>query len=352
MEPKNAGFRVPVIRVPALSVSPISGAKNGPNGENGGTVGISKGIHYTRKAGPVSAPVESPDEWQTIIRRCILSDKASLLAALTTMLERPNPTLPDDKESILDADFEHTMKVWNDEASKNSYAVDLSKNYICYGFHLVDAERVTIKQIADCLNSRLENIRGERLFFDSNYKSTSATIVIEVANTDGLEVRAASEDFDHRFAWRVSEALSGVEVISSWEDTAWIKGAVEQRSTNTWERGKAIWIQQQIAFCQNFLEMVKHISNFFRYDGPIRLRVLFSGLKGRSLRSPDPVVPYSRHYEAHQNTKLVDLTVKASALDSEARSSTIAAIIQPMNKLTQGPNVNAEVVVKHLARRG
>jgi hypothetical protein len=56
-------------------------------------------------------------------------------------------------------------------------------------------------------------------------------------------------------------------------------------------------------------------------------------------------------YEAHQNTKLVDLTVKANALEPEARSSIIAAIIQPVNKLTQGPEIAAKGVVNMLASR-
>ena len=351
MKPNEVAFDVLVIWVSPLGVSPVCGAKNGPNGQGGGTVGIVRGVHYIRKAGPVSAPIESPDEWQTVIRRCVLSDKTTLLAALTTMLERPIANPEDEEESALDADFNHMIAFWKDEASRNRYAVDLSKNFICYGFKLVNAEPVTTSQITDCLERRPADTRGDRQFFDNQYNSRCRPVVIEVAGTDGLEVRATSDDFDLRFAWRVSEALSGVEVISYWEDTAWIKGAVEDRSSRTWERGKAIWITQQIAYCHNFLEMVKHIADFFEYDGAIRLRVLFSGLKGRSLGSPDSAVHYSMDYEAHQDTKLVDFTVKANALESEARSSTIAAIIQPMNKLTQGPEITAERVVRQLASR-
>lgn len=40
--------------------------------------------------------------------------------------------------------------------------------------------------------------------------------------------------------------------------------------------------------------------------------------------------------------------LKASDLAAETRSSAIASIIQPMNKLTQGPAVNAESVVRSL----
>lgn len=351
MKPNEVSFEVLVIWVSPLGVSPVSGAKNGPDGEKGGTVGITKGTHYIRKAGPVSAPIESPDEWQTVIRRCVLSDKTSLLAALTTMLDRPSPVPEDEEGSTLDADVEHVIAAWKDEAANNPYEVDLSQSFICYGFQLVDAEPVTTSEITKCLRSRSADTRGEHQFFEYGFSSPYKPFVIEVAGIAGLEVRATSSDIDHRSAWRLSEALSGVEVISYWEDTAWIKSSVERRSSRTWEKGKAIWIKQQVAYCEGFLRVVKQIADFFGYDGSIRLRVMFSGLTGRKLNSPDARVYYSMDYEAHQNTKLVDLTVKANALEPEVRSSIVAAIIQPMNKLTQGPDITAEGVVRMLASR-
>lgn len=351
VKPNNVAYEVLVIWVSPLRVSPVSAAKNGPNGERGGTVGVTKGTHYIRKAGPISAPIESPDEWQTVIRRCVLSDKTSLLAALTTMLERPNSSSEEDEKTPLDGDLEHVIAAWKDEASKTSYEVDLSQNFIAYGFQLVSAEPVTIPQIKECLRRRPADPRGEHQFFNSGYNSPYSPIIIEVAGVAGLEVRTTSNDFDLRSIWRLGEALSGVEVISYWEDTEWMKSAVEGRSSRKWHRGKAIWLQQQVAYCNNFLEMVQQISDFFNYDGAVRLYVLFSGLKGRSLNSPNPGVYYSMDYTAHQNTKQVDINVNASALQPEARSATIAAIVQAMNKLTQGPELTAETVVKMLASR-
>ncbi len=351
MTPKGGTFDVLVIWVSPLGVSPVCGSKNGPNGENGGTVGIRKGIHYIRRAGPVSAPIESPDEWQTVIRRCVLSDKTTLLAALTTMLQQPVSNPEDEDGSVLDADFEHIIEVWKDEASRHPYDVDLRNNFVCYGFHLVDAETTTTDRIRESLRFRPGALRSEHMFFDAEYNSPYRPIVIEVADVAGVEVRATTGDFDLRSAWRMSEALSGAEVISYWEDTAWIKGAVEEKSSRTWERGKAIWIKQQVAYCDNFLAMVKHIADQFDYNGSIRIRVLFSGLRGRKLDSPNAAVYYSLDYEAHQDTKLVDLTVNANALDAEARTSTIAAIIQSMNKLTQGPEITVEGVASLLDSR-
>ena len=84
VQPRNAAFQVLVVRVPGVGTAPVCGSKNGPNDNKGKTIGIRKGVHYIRKAGPVSAPIETPDEWQELIRRCVLSDKTALLGALTT----------------------------------------------------------------------------------------------------------------------------------------------------------------------------------------------------------------------------------------------------------------------------
>ncbi|MFG6585352.1 helix-turn-helix domain-containing protein [Sulfitobacter sp. 1A12779] len=347
-QPEGVGFAVPVIWVPPCGTSPVCAKKNGPNDERGRTQGVTKGIHYTRKAGPVSAPIESPNEWQDVIRRCVLSDKASLLGALSTMIEQPRPTPETEKESVFEADFEHTVRRWKEEAQEQPYEVDLTNCFVGYGFHLVDAEPVTIDKITECLRQRPHDARGGHVFFESNYNTPYRPFVIEVAGHDGLEVHVNTVDFDHRAVWRLSEGLSGTEVISYWEDTAWIKDAVEHRSSLTWERGQHIWIAQQISYANSFLAMVNHIADYFHFTGDVRIRVLFSGLSGRNLRSTNIGVYYSMDYRARQNTKQVDFVLKASDLAAETRSSAIASIIQPMNKLTQGPAVNAESVVRSL----
>ncbi|EEE35395.1 hypothetical protein RKLH11_4071 [Rhodobacteraceae bacterium KLH11] len=53
-------------------------------------------------------------------------------------------------------------------------------------------------------------------------------------------------------------------------------------------------------------------------------------------------------YRAHQDTKQIDFVLKAAELAAETRSSAIVSMIQPMNKLTQGPVVTADSVVRSL----
>lgn len=105
-KPEGIDFEVPVISVPPCGTAPICTKKNGPDDERGRAQGIIKGAHYIRKAGPVSEAIASPDEWQDVIRRCVLSDKASLLGALTTMVEQPRPVPELEEQSVFESDFD------------------------------------------------------------------------------------------------------------------------------------------------------------------------------------------------------------------------------------------------------
>jgi hypothetical protein len=347
-QPADVSFEVLVVRVPTVGTAPVCGRKNGPNDANGKTVGIRKGLHYIRKAGPVSGPIESADEWQAVIRKCVLSDKAALLGALTTMMTQPSPTPDQEGSSIMDVDFAHMIETWRDKVAKKPYDVDLTSNFVAYSFHLLDGPTVIVDQIIDCLHNGHREFVGAHRFFDVGYPAPNNPIVIENAGVDGIEVDLTTAQFDLKAAWRLSEVLSGTEVVSFWEDTEWIKSAVEGRSSRTWERGKKIWIDMQIGFVSNFLENAKHVADYFKYDGKIRIRVEYHGLKGRTLGSPSFGVYYSRDYEAHQDIKKIDITIDKDALDAEARSATISAIVQTMNKLTQGPAITPERVVKGL----
>lgn len=348
VRPSGIAFDVLVIWVSAVGTSPVCGLKNGPNDGSGKTVGVKKGVHYVRKAGPVSAPIESPDEWQTVIRRCVLNDKTALLGALTTMIQQPRQTPEAKQPSALDCDFDHVIGSWKEKAKNSSYEVNLEENFICLGFELVGTTKVTLNKIKECLQNRpYENFSGHS-FYSSKNSEIQKIIVIESNGVDGLEFYSTDEQEDFRFAWRLSEALSGVEVFSYWEDTAWIKSAVEQKSSATWERGKHIWIKQQISYIHNFLAMVAHFAEYFKHENDIRVRAQYSGLRGRSLRSPNPSTYYSKTYEAHQNTRLIDFIVQKKALEPETRSAAIVAIIQPINKLTLGPEITTEGVIHAL----
>jgi hypothetical protein len=89
--PHSGGTDHPVIIVPPHGATPICAKAGGPE-INQKPVGITRGVYYLRKPGPASEPVISPSDWQGIIRRCTLHDRASLINAISA-LGAPTPAV-------------------------------------------------------------------------------------------------------------------------------------------------------------------------------------------------------------------------------------------------------------------
>ncbi len=359
VRPHALSFDLPVIWVPSLGSEPVCASKNGPQGDKGQTLGVQLGVHYTRSAGPVSAPIASPDQWKEIIRRCVLSDKTQLLGALSVMMSEPAKKL-DEAQSPLDADFEYLVDKWVSKTS-GTHRSYLSKSFLAFGFELVGLSNqvdLTTDQIKDVLCSRNTSRSGPHRFFEEGYPDDARPYVFDVAGKDGLQADLIKKSdgtiYEMATLWRFSEAGVGVEVFSYWEDTDSINSAVERRSSRKWERGKNIWIEIQAEYLDGFMGNIVYFATNFNFEGQVRVRVLYSGLDGRQLNSPRSSMSYSRNYVSKQNQKTVDLLFELDALEETVRSSAIATILQQLNKLFQGPVIDATTVVRKLGehRRG
>src|SRR5690606_10869001 len=82
------GRQYPVVRVPSHGEAPICAKRDGPHDSRGRPVGIKAGTHYLRTAGPMSSPIESPEMWREVIRRCVLSERSGLLSSIGQLFDR------------------------------------------------------------------------------------------------------------------------------------------------------------------------------------------------------------------------------------------------------------------------
>ena len=101
----STGQAHPVIVVPPHGASPVCTKAAGPD-TDGRPKGIQKGVYYLRKTGPESAPIDSPQDWAAVIRRCALHDRANILAALGAALDSPAPA----------RGLEDALKTWHEAA--------------------------------------------------------------------------------------------------------------------------------------------------------------------------------------------------------------------------------------------
>lgn len=347
---------LPIVRVPSHGSEPICGAKNGPD-DKGKITGIKIGTFYNRSAGPVSAPISSPAEWKDVIRRCVLSDKSQLLSALSVMLSQPT-SKQDNDESVLDADFAFIVDEWVKRMTEIDEEPAPAKNFVAFGFELVGADELTIDQIKDTVRSMPSRDQGPHHFFEAGYPGEMAPHVIENAGNDGLQADI-TKDNDGNYdewpsLWRISEAGVGVSVGIYWEDSARIKRAVEENSSRTWERGSNIWMASQMASIDSFVSDIWSFAERLEFQGQVRVRIVYNGLKDRTLNTPRSSMSYSGAYVSRQDTRVIDLTFQLDAFEKSVRSAAVASIAQQLNKPFQGPAIDADVVVRSLTgyRRG
>lgn len=301
--------------------------------------------------------MSSPAEWKDLIRRCVLSDKSQLLSALSVMMSQPSSKQNND-ESVLDTDLAFIVDEWVRRMMEIGEEPAPAKNFVVFGFELIGAAELTIDQIKDALRSMPSRDKGPHHFFEGGYHGDRAPHVIENAGRDGLQADI-TRDNDGKYdewpsLWRISEAGAGVSVGIYWEDSAWIKRAVEDKSSRTWERGSNIWMASQLASIDSFLSDIWSFAEKMEFQGQVRVKIVYNGLKDRTLNTPRSSMTYSRTYVSKQETRTIDLTFQLDALEDLVRSSAVAAIAQQLNKPFQGPAINADVVLRSLTsyRRG
>jgi hypothetical protein len=80
-----------VVRVPAHGSVPICAKADGPHNAKGKPQGISMGRYYIRVNGPKSEPIETPEQWGPLIRRCVLNERQFLLDSIVSLLTPAEP---------------------------------------------------------------------------------------------------------------------------------------------------------------------------------------------------------------------------------------------------------------------
>jgi integrase len=80
-----------VVRVPPHGAAPICARASGPQDHKGLPQGIREGEYYVRAPGPESVPITTAEQWQPLIRRCVLHERQALLEGIQRMIAIPAP---------------------------------------------------------------------------------------------------------------------------------------------------------------------------------------------------------------------------------------------------------------------
>jgi hypothetical protein len=75
------GVSYPVVIVPSHGARPVIAIADGPPDDKGRPIGIREGTIYIRSAGPESIAIRRPDDWTSLLERC-LRHRADILASI------------------------------------------------------------------------------------------------------------------------------------------------------------------------------------------------------------------------------------------------------------------------------
>jgi hypothetical protein len=106
----SAGLLYPVVRVPSHGPVPVGAKADGPHDTKGQPQGIRAGTYYVRKPGPKSEAVLGIEDWQPLIRRCVLSNRDSLLADIGRAVQ-PRAEPPSVAET-------NRLTAWHDDSAE------------------------------------------------------------------------------------------------------------------------------------------------------------------------------------------------------------------------------------------
>lgn len=354
----SSGKTYPAVRVPAHGATPTCAKADGPH-EKGKAQGIQKGVHYVRAPGPRSAPIESPELWREVIRRCVLAERAGLLASIGQLIDRPlvEPT----KESPLAALMDDAIERWTSFVEPN-WPTELATNRIVFGFRLVTDGGATptpvplatleqsIRSASSASGDILSEISGA---FEPGWGLNDRAKVALITGRDAYARRLGSPTGSYIIPmdWFVRDDGTGVEITAIPEDNPWVCEAVEGRGGNRrWPPGKRLAPSFQAETIAQFVAFVARLAESFPDAARCELVVEYCGLSGRELGEPQPGVYFSVIRSSTVDARRVEVTAGVAALRTEIAEIS-ASLIAPIFRLFDAWDVSAEYVASRIAKK-
>ena len=325
-----------IVWVPSISETPICAKADGPQDDRGRPVGINIGVHYVRAVGPESAPINHPEKWRDVLRRCVVSGRSQLLGDIEKLL-RGQPESSEAKRQLIEE--------WHSKAADRfnelfSAAVDLewpvpyadNHYHFSYVIHADPSETKTIPVIRQSLDSSNHAVKdlvrsGWSMFFPFTREPIApyvATQQIGGADVELLETNFMVEDDDrtsqHLDFWRVATNGWASIVRGFYEDSPRASGGGGELAPGT-------FLSPRVTV-KLVAELVRHAramaSNYETAEG-VEFMCTWNGLEGRRIADFDPGVDWDRRVSrvdtrtSHEIwTPIVRIPTKADT-DSEGK---------------------------------
>ena len=287
----TAGNEHPIVLVPPHGGVPICAKADGPTIKEK-IIGIVNGIYYIRKPGPESARITNGNEWRALIRRCVMHERAGLLAAIDASLRGSSAAVPSVDEEL---------RVWHDAAfkmfvrnvEKFKVPLELARRNIQFSYLVErqDGQRLDPNQLPEILMRISAEVAdlvhtGWAMFYVFGKSGRAPTFTVDPAVDGGQEdflecsLLTDGDDSSLRFGadtWRVASDGKATLIRDYWEDDS---AAVP---TTGMQPGSSLSLK---ILAQSLAEFVRHARGFAeRFEAPTNVifRCEWRGLAGRRL---------------------------------------------------------------------
>ena len=295
-----------VIRIPSHQGVPIVTKRDGPSGKNHKPIGIRSATYYIRKPGPESAEILDPEEWSPLIRRCVLSDRESLLRDFLVLV-RPDMSQTNEASDRLDRWHSNGRERYGslvrrfEQSNTHPWTIPIRDN--CYQLsYLVSTENgdaISVDSLSDVLQNVNSGVRdfvqsGWSMFYQ--FHGTEIQPAFHPRNQDGtggevLEANLLGDTSRNKFTglpdyWRVSPDGYATLIRPYLEDRKDICDH-NGRNPGTWLCLNSI--------AREVTEIVTHarlLARNFNSARTVHFKCTWVGLENRQLGAFDQIVQF------------------------------------------------------------
>lgn len=339
------GLEYPVVRIPPHGAVPVCARASGPQDDKRRTKGIVKGVHYVRAAGPKSVPIDSPELWREVLRRCVLAERNSLLASIGQLFD--GPRLAADSGSPLPGLVDWAAARWAEGVAESAdWPVPVAGNRVLFGFRLTDdvgqpPAALPLSELDRALRDASQasgeiSRGGSGGAFQRGHFGEARPGILIVGGREAYVARQVAEGSQYVLPseWFVRDDGTGVEAAGIAEDNPWVTETLAQRRSRAWPPGERIAPTFQVDMTAERVAFVGSLAARYPDATRCELVVDYVGLAGRHLDETAVGTYFSIDRSSREDARRVSIEVGVAALTAEL-PDVVAALVGPILRLLE-----------------
>lgn len=339
-----------VVWVPSAETIPVCARADGPQDQSGRVQGIRVGVHYTRSVGPESTPLNSPELWRPVIRRCVTNDRQALLGQLQRILHGP---MTEGEQDVL-LNWHTACRDQFVELVRAATALEWPVDYIgnhyqfSYMIHHDPNEVLSLPELRDALDKANHATRklvdtGWSMFFPFTREAIRpyvTSVVLPDGEADLYEANLMNDPdcgAKHPDFWRVTTDGRATLVRPYHED----RPGLDKR-LGGWKQGSNFSPRTNIRHVAEFLRHALALAEFYESAESISVILTWGGLQNRAIADLNREVEWDERL-CHVESRMARASWVIPVLQSSWQEA-VAKLISRVTVLFDGLEISADWV--------